>query len=102
MNQHIRLKLFYLKKKNIIKKELKFLPNGKTFKIDLSKCGSESQASALISIVLHNDDLAIDEAGKCASAKTISSPCPIDDNAWSTSGVNIFGIPFKDNLDAKA
>ena len=34
-------------------------------------------------------------AGKLASAKTISSPCPIEAKAWSNSGDKIDGIPFK-------
>ena len=34
-------------------------------------------------------------AGKFASARTISSPCPMLAMAWSKSGDKIFGIPFK-------
>lgn len=44
------------------------LPKGKSFNIDLSKWGNESQASALISMVLQIDVLHIDDAGKWASA----------------------------------
>ena len=34
-------------------------------------------------------------AGKLASARTISSPCPILNRACRRSGDKIFGIPFK-------
>lgn len=43
--------------------DLTYSSKGSNFRIDFNKYGNESQASALISIVLHKDDLQIDDAG---------------------------------------